>query len=114
MVRRPPRSTLFPYTTLFRSLFGLLLLRDVHERANAADHLAIGTDHGARAEREPVIMPIRTPEPEVLADAAAAVLEHGVQRRAKRIPILSVKHGKPVPRRAAEASRGKAEPQADI
>ena len=27
MIRRPPRSTLFPYTTLFRSLFlGLLIL----------------------------------------------------------------------------------------
>src|SRR2546423_10685954 len=25
MIRRPPRSTLFPYTTLFRSLFALLL-----------------------------------------------------------------------------------------
>src|SRR5256885_12307156 len=25
MIRRPPRSTLFPYTTLFRSLFLLLL-----------------------------------------------------------------------------------------
>src|SRR3712207_7440356 len=25
MIRRPPRSTLFPYTTLFRSLGGLLL-----------------------------------------------------------------------------------------
>src|SRR2546430_8989494 len=24
MIRRPPRSTLFPYTTLFRSLFGAL------------------------------------------------------------------------------------------
>src|SRR3989449_7084685 len=27
MIRRPPRSTLFPYTTLFRSLRDLLLLR---------------------------------------------------------------------------------------
>src|SRR5258708_11913014 len=26
MIRRPPRSTLFPYTTLFRSLFELLQL----------------------------------------------------------------------------------------
>src|SRR3712207_7061938 len=26
MIRRPPRSTLFPYTTLFRSPFHLLLL----------------------------------------------------------------------------------------
>src|SRR3712207_7898484 len=27
MIRRPPRSTLFPYTTLFRSLSGFLLWR---------------------------------------------------------------------------------------
>src|SRR2546427_8139485 len=26
MIRRPPRSTLFPYTTLFRSIFGERLL----------------------------------------------------------------------------------------
>src|SRR2546430_3493331 len=26
MIRRPPRSTLFPYTTLFRSLCGILVL----------------------------------------------------------------------------------------
>src|SRR3712207_9327369 len=25
MIRRPPRSTLFPYTTLFRSCFGLVV-----------------------------------------------------------------------------------------
>src|SRR6266446_10986081 len=27
MIRRPPRSTLFPYTTLFRSRVGAVLLR---------------------------------------------------------------------------------------
>src|SRR3712207_7124586 len=27
MIRRPPRSTLFPYTTLFRSLGGALVLQ---------------------------------------------------------------------------------------
>src|SRR3990172_5454568 len=27
MIRRPPRSTLFPYTTLFRSPFGVLSIR---------------------------------------------------------------------------------------
>src|SRR2546430_11067664 len=36
MIRRPPRSTLFPYTTLFRSLFpfrrrGDLCVRDLRE-----------------------------------------------------------------------------------
>src|SRR3712207_7348070 len=30
MIRRPPRSTLFPYTTLFRSLKGSLLDRRVN------------------------------------------------------------------------------------
>src|SRR2546427_8849952 len=31
MIRRPPRSTLFPYTTLFRSLALLLLRGDDHK-----------------------------------------------------------------------------------
>src|SRR5687768_18359115 len=35
MIRRPPRSTLFPYTTLFRSLFG--------DEITTLKGLAIGT-----------------------------------------------------------------------
>src|SRR5260370_11104234 len=31
MIRRPPRSTLFPYTTLFRSIVNLRFLGLVHE-----------------------------------------------------------------------------------
>src|SRR2546421_7954210 len=34
MIRRPPRSTLFPYTTLFRSVGRL---RDAHDRRADAD-----------------------------------------------------------------------------
>src|SRR5258708_9313662 len=34
MIRRPPRSTLFPYTTLFRSLFSL----------HPVDHPLLGID----------------------------------------------------------------------
>src|SRR2546422_3300594 len=47
MIRRPPRSTLFPYTTLFRSVMveGLLLDRIHAEAARAAvgrqDDLAV-------------------------------------------------------------------------
>src|SRR3712207_7894389 len=33
MIRRPPRSTLFPYTTLFRSLTIMTAERDEHGRA---------------------------------------------------------------------------------
>src|SRR5688572_31672257 len=34
MLRRPPRSTLFPYTTLFRSLAGSLMRKGMRGRAN--------------------------------------------------------------------------------
>src|SRR5260370_41569827 len=35
MIRRPPRSTLFPYTTLFRSIVNLRFLGLVHENVIA-------------------------------------------------------------------------------
>src|SRR5258708_26445242 len=34
MIRRPPRSTLFPYTTLFRSPAGEPLAGGIHRRAS--------------------------------------------------------------------------------
>src|SRR5256885_12014064 len=37
MIRRPPRSTLFPYTTLFRSLHAALLRGDDLEPLTIAD-----------------------------------------------------------------------------
>src|SRR2546422_6546583 len=45
MIRRPPRSTLFPYTTLFRSLAGMVELEP-------RDALAVGEEGrgGERAE----------------------------------------------------------------
>src|SRR3712207_7266034 len=43
MIRRPPRSTLFPYTTLFRSL---VRLRDPQPRAARQP-----PEHGGRARR---------------------------------------------------------------
>src|SRR3712207_8139951 len=67
MIRRPPRSTLFPYTTLFRSLAAerdALDEREVHVvvaravelvaaedalAARAADAVAVRVAHGARA-----------------------------------------------------------------
>src|SRR3712207_8685061 len=43
MIRRPPRSTLFPYTTLFRSrhldVAPLATLAELVERAHAAGHV---------------------------------------------------------------------------
>src|SRR2546422_7970247 len=39
MIRRPPRSTLFPYTTLFRSLFAALM-----ECCNESTRLCVAAD----------------------------------------------------------------------
>src|SRR3712207_8646283 len=44
MIRRPPRSTLFPYTTLFRS-------RRAGRQPRDADHVGAG-DEGLRPEAE--------------------------------------------------------------
>src|SRR2546427_8951864 len=41
MIRRPPRSTLFPYTTLFRSLPGLRPQEVVPATEPLADHVVI-------------------------------------------------------------------------
>src|SRR3712207_8711130 len=66
MIRRPPRSTLFPYTTLFRSstkaplqVVGLRFVpaaaegNFVQRRASQQPHAALAVAHGAaRCERE--------------------------------------------------------------
>src|SRR3712207_7253928 len=57
MIRRPPRSTLFPYTTLFRSLPGVVgdgepeLLADAVARAVPQRQRA--EPHGLREQRAP-------------------------------------------------------------
>src|SRR2546430_12683658 len=60
MIRRPPRSTLFPYTTLFRSLEGRGLLpldpmrvHAVHKRERLrVTELADGTQRGVETSRD--------------------------------------------------------------
>src|SRR3712207_7450314 len=39
MIRRPPRSTLFPYTTLFRSGYVTSIVRDEHEAEDITQHV---------------------------------------------------------------------------
>src|SRR5690242_21310465 len=59
MIRRPPRSTLFPYTTLFRSLFKISGYENGEEKARSphATHEATvkrrprGTDQGKAIRR---------------------------------------------------------------
>src|SRR2546426_4434515 len=55
MIRRPPRSTLFPYTTLFRSHAADLRVRRPQESDAASgrrvSHHHAGVDRPARVER---------------------------------------------------------------
>src|SRR3712207_7539735 len=62
MIRRPPRSTLFPYTTLFRSVVEGSRLRDVAARVGVVRALDVlvarrAAEHhdGERAERVVVL-----------------------------------------------------------
>src|SRR5438309_8599186 len=47
MIRRPPRSTLFPYTTLFRSIEGM---REIRLRYGRAERFALVPTMGALHE----------------------------------------------------------------
>src|SRR3712207_7863483 len=62
MIRRPPRSTLFPYTTLFRSADGdrqpLLRLGRLAERVG---HAVVDHGHPARRDRR-VALDLRSEE----------------------------------------------------
>src|SRR3712207_8788451 len=52
MIRRPPRSTLFPYTTLFRSADVVEVEVGEHEQVDGAHPEraeAVGDEHGVRA-----------------------------------------------------------------
>src|SRR5688572_31119878 len=74
MIRRPPRSTLFPYTTLFRSLTRRPG-RDIKGKSwwlERGDHVAQEDSHRRRRRRD------------------RAHAEHGAGRR--RLPVRSEEH----------------------
>src|SRR2546427_7078937 len=53
MIRRPPRSTLFPYTTLFRSVLLLEAGPDYTDLVSYPDDLKYGYDQTASAVNAP-------------------------------------------------------------
>src|SRR5256885_8075473 len=52
MIRRPPRSTLFPYTTLFRSSVEHVLVCQALEEVNVAAHVVIEYGDVAAGDRK--------------------------------------------------------------
>src|SRR2546422_11523314 len=70
MIRRPPRSTLFPYTTLFRS--EIRLDRALDDLADAAGELLLRLRHQA-------------PHPRQLTDLVARAAAPGVEHHEYRV-----------------------------
>src|SRR3712207_9098201 len=68
MIRRPPRSTLFPYTTLFRS-------QHLRARRRGGQGLGRRRQQGARPQRRPCRLSLRRPTPGV-TDASRRSEEH--------------------------------------
>src|SRR3712207_7516505 len=73
MIRRPPRSTLFPYTTLFRSVLGGA--GRVGERRRQADPLERGGDQ--LVELQLLVVPERAHRRVEVAEDLVAVLLGG-------------------------------------
>jgi len=86
MIRRPPRSTLFPYTTLFRSILGSLISSGYRSGvAGALDGLphaasaAAGESVGAAGQ---VAATLPQPQGAALTDAAHAAFVHAMNTTA--------------------------------
>src|SRR2546425_3758796 len=87
MIRRPPRSTLFPYTTLFRSHVGLELGAGGAHRPQHALHAEprgdeIAEDRGGGSEEH-------TSELQSLAYLVCRLL---LEKKKKRSPTVDIDH----------------------
>src|SRR5256885_12279640 len=94
MIRRPPRSTLFPYTTLFRSAFGDLkvghagFVQWIQEAAVAA---AVAVGIAARQKRER--SEEHTSELQSPCNLVCRLLlEKKKERRRKRVEHIAYRH----------------------
>src|SRR5256885_15424821 len=88
MIRRPPRSTLFPYTTLFRSVLPIEALDEQRIAIGDLSESALGDRKAALArEREHRVLdsrlvPLVIPTIELRNPEGLPVLDHGLGSRA--------------------------------
>src|SRR3712207_8935054 len=92
MIRRPPRSTLFPYTTLFRSVRqNLALVRLDREHALLA--LADAVEVRARAEVDPLKVEARSEEhTSELQSRQYLVCRLLLEKKDEQIPVRRAHH----------------------
>src|SRR2546430_10686807 len=86
MIRRPPRSTLFPYTTLFRSTLAERLSRGplaVEEALNVCVQVASGLE--AAHEAGVIHRDLKPGNIKLTPEGKAKVLDFGLDRKSTRL-----------------------------
>ena len=87
-----------------QALLHRLEFGDVGERADEADHLAVGADHGARPQRQPHVVTVERAQAKVLRHPAAALFDDAVERGAEAVAVERMQDFEPPRRRAIERS----------
>src|SRR3712207_341004 len=91
MIRRPPRSTLFPYTTLFRSIWAqskktvVFVTHDVVEAVELSDRIIV-LQPGGRIYED---ITIDLPRPRRQSDPAVATLQAEVLARLEKMKAMT-------------------------
>src|SRR3712207_7311054 len=91
MIRRPPRSTLFPYTTLFRSLGGPRAAQAGLEGCRRAPHLASPARAPERERQEEQEQQSRQDRKSTRLNSSHANISYAVfcLKKKKSYPMLS-------------------------
>src|SRR5258708_36800422 len=87
MIRRPPRSTLFPYTTLFRSLTQARKLDERRQRALTRYYLAAGAG-GIAVGVHPTQFAIRDPQFGLLEPVLTLAAVQGGRKGVVKIAVV--------------------------
>ena len=70
-----------------KPLLGDLRLGNVAERADEADHIAVGSDNRPGLHAEPVMVGAGATQAEFLVDPAAPLLKNRVEAGAEAVPL---------------------------
>src|SRR2546426_4988383 len=96
MIRRPPRSTLFPYTTLFRERLDLLQARDrlrIILVGAQQKQLGLGEDRGQGVRQVVAELPDGVQRVDHLEQRAVEIAEVMIPQVAHRLPQVRLRRG---------------------